>query len=254
MRYAFLALVAIYLITFFGCSPEDEQKSNHKPAEISQQQTKEKAAVQEQAAEKQVVKQLDKAEKQLAQQLADQQQAAAVTPAETEEPAAMAEKKQKEALADKASARETLTEAIDQMESATRELLQFTGVLVAENRRLKEIIAAQAESPASKEKSTKEQQPDSVQPAEPIEQSAAQELKEALNKAGDSAQKLTSEMSGKAKDVIAEQSKKAKKAAIDFTEKAVNATSTALDNAKAVVNETGEAINKKLSPEKEAAE
>ncbi len=29
MRYAFLAMVVIYLITFFGCSP-DEQKENHR--------------------------------------------------------------------------------------------------------------------------------------------------------------------------------------------------------------------------------
>ncbi len=266
MRYAFLAMVAVYLITFFGCSP-DEQKESPKPAAISQQQTEEKTAAQKQSieeqlpaeeaptgqsAEEQVTRQLDKAEKQVARQLEDQQKASAATKVKPEEPDALTENEQKEGAQDKVAAEETLTEAIDQMEIATRELIQLTGVLVTENQRLKGIVAALVQNTTTGEKAIDVQQQPTQSAA--AEQSAVQELKEAINKVEDSAQKLTSEVSSKAKEVIAEQSEKAKKAAKEFTEKAVTATNAALDNAKAAVNETGEAIDKKLTPRKETAE
>ncbi len=254
MRYAFLAMVVIYLLTFFGCSP-DKQKENHKPAEISQQHTaQEKPAP---AAGNSSRQQTEAYTAQQPEKKAAEQQPSAVAGEKREGIAASSEPEKKEKTAQTTAVKDELAEAIVQMENATRELLQLTGALVMENRELKGILTLLTQNAAIQESGAdvQEQQPDQgPETITPEEQSAAAEVKAAISKVGDSAQKLSAEVSNKAKAVIGEQSQKAKKATREFTKKAVNATTTALDNAKTVVNETGEAIDKKLTPETEAAE
>ncbi len=283
MRYAFLALVVVYLITFFGCSPE-EQETSHKPAATAHQQPTEKKVTPpvEQKEEKQQAEQkYQKAseqtpaqiETQTEKQLADNWNKVADAATENvleiiveEEDTKAANKEEKndaEPVKDKEKENNAaLHQAIEQMDDAASELIELSSLLLIENQRLKKMLttliecpvvqkgancATAAETPEENGQEKKEQPAQEKKPA-------TQSLKEAIDAVEDSAHQVASDVASKTREVLAEQSEKAKKVAKELTEKAVDATNTALDNAKKILDETGKTINKELATPKNDAE
>ncbi len=281
MRYAFLAMVAVYLITFFGCSPED-QKTDHNSATVSEQHVQKEAAPNkepEQQAENNAADNRDKVA-----DTASQNVLAVIAEDQDKEPSAEkqeeeftektveikelvdlvnAQKMKKEGIQEasvhpqKPKNTEELAEAFQQMESATRELVQLAGALILENQQLKNILTSLTECPAYQGKACDKTAPHSECPKtacprdKAVEKDAAntkEKLQKAIDNVGSSAQNLTTEAADTAKQIIAEHSIKAKEVAKELTEKAVQISNAALDSAKTVVNQTGEVIIENLAP------
>lgn len=295
MKYAFLTLIAVYLITFFGCTPDEPHKvQDNKTVSTEKHQVspeqKPEPSLDTAQTDGKWESIADSATENVLEIIAEEQEEQPAAPERVEqiEEIVVVEPEHAEQIAivqaeeiplpttatvsqPAAAKDEALSDAVVQMETASRELLQLTGALILENRQLKaalkNILQATTE-PDAAEESTPARATDSAPQQEP---SASEQLGKAIDNVKDAAQQLSDKAADKAGEVIAEKSDAAKleaarlaekvdtvidttkEMAKDLTRKTVDAASSALDSAKTTVEKTGESIMEKLAPAEKTA-